>query len=61
MYKYKSTCRFKMLVYVGSDILEVRPQEIIESKEALDYPYLKLIEPIKKVTKKPKPKETKNG
>ncbi len=61
MYKYKSTCRFKMLVYAGSDILEIRPQQIIELTEALDHPYLKLIDPVKKVTKKSKPKETKNG
>ena len=50
MYKYKSTCRFKMLVYVGSDILEIRPQQIIESDVELDYPYLKPIESKKKVS-----------
>ena len=47
MYKYKSTCRFNMLVYSGSEILEVRPQEIISSSVELDNTYLKLI-PLKK-------------
>ena len=55
MYKYKSTCRFKMLLYVGSDILEIRPQQIIESAVKLDYSYLKLIEPK---NSKPKPKKS---
>jgi len=62
MYKYKSTCRFKMLVYSGSEIIEVRPQEIISSKVELNNSYLKLIPKVKKVkkakvTSKPKPKK----
>ena len=36
-----------MLVYSGSEILEVRPQEIISSSVELDNTYLKLI-PLKK-------------
>jgi len=44
-----------MLLYVGSDILEIRPQQIIESAVKLDYSYLKLIEPKKS---KPKPKKS---
>jgi len=59
MYKYISTCRFKMLVYTDDSILEVRPQEIIESLVELDYPYLKLIEPKKKITKNKKQYKTK--
>ena len=61
MYKYKSTCRFKMLIYVGSDILEIRPQQVISSEVGIDHPYLKLITAkkknnpkIKKVIKNPK-------
>ena len=57
-----------MLVYVGSDILEIRPQQMIESAVELDYPYLKPIESQKKVKYKKKTtvntkgtKETKNG
>jgi hypothetical protein len=51
MYKYKSTCRFKMLVYSGSEIIEVRPQEIISSKVELNNDYLKLIPEVKKKKK----------
>ena len=62
MYKYKSTCRFKMLVYSGSDILEIRPQQIIESEVLLDHPYLRLLEEkevkLKKTYKPRKKKET---
>jgi len=66
MYKYKSTCRFKMLVYAGSEILEVRPQEVISSKIKLDNSYLKLIPEVKKkkntVSLKTKPnKDVENG
>ena len=43
MYTYKSTCRFKMLVYSGSDILEIRPQQTIESDIKIEHSYLKLI------------------
>ena len=48
MYKYKSTCRFKMLVFSGKEILEVRPQEVISSKTKLDNSYLKLIPEVNK-------------
>ena len=61
MYKYKSTCRFKMLVYSGSDILEIRPQQIIESECLLEHPYLRLIEEevkTKRIYKPRKKKET---
>jgi hypothetical protein len=59
MYKYKSTCRFKMLVYSGSDILEIRPQQIIESEVLLDHPYLRLLEEKVKPKKTYKPRKKK--
>jgi len=52
MYKYKSTCRFKMLVYTDTNILEIRPQQIIESLEEINHPHLKNITPSKKIVKK---------
>jgi len=48
-----------MLVYTEDSILEVRPQEIIESPVELDYPYLKLIDPKNIVPKKKKKYKTK--
>jgi hypothetical protein len=55
-----------MLVYAGSEILEVRPQEVISSKIKLDNSYLKLIPEVKKkkntVSLKTKPnKDVENG
>tara|TARA_R100001594_G_scaffold146036_1_gene196881 strand:- start:7326 stop:7508 length:183 start_codon:yes stop_codon:yes gene_type:complete len=49
-----------MLVYLGLEILEIRPQQIIESEHLLEHPYLKLIEEnnIKKIYKPRKKKET---
>jgi len=61
MYKYKSTCRFKMLVYTATDILEIRPQQILESVEEIKHPHLKLIEPKKKTDKKKQYKVKKRG
>ena len=61
MYKYKSTCRFKMLVYANTDIIEIRPQQVIESPISLDHPYLHLVEEDikpKKIYKPKKKKET---
>ena len=59
MYKYKSICRFKMLVYTDTDILEIRPQQIIESSVEIKHPHLKLIEPKKKKKKAVKKKQYK--
>ena len=55
-----------MLVYSGSEIIEVRPQEIISSKVELTNSYLKLIPKVNKpkkakVTSKPKPKKQDKG
>jgi len=44
MYKYKSTCRFKMLIYSGPDILEILPQQIIESAVLIEHPYLRRLD-----------------
>jgi hypothetical protein len=65
MYKYKSTCRFKMLVYTDTSILEIRPQQIIESDQVLNHPYLKQIiiekPPVAKKNPIKKIKEIDNG
>ena len=42
-----------MLVHLGSAIVQVRPFQVIESEEALDYPFLKEV-----VKEKPKQKRT---
>ena len=41
-----------MLVYSGTDILEIRPQQILESKIPIKHPYLSLIKDPKPTKKK---------
>jgi len=50
-----------MLLYIGSDILEVRPQQIFESDVELDYPNIKLINEKLKPTKKKHTKKSSKG
>ena len=59
MYKYKSTCRFKMLIYANTDIIEIRPQQVIESLIILDHPYLQLLKDNIKPKKVYKPSKKK--
>jgi len=58
MYTYRSICRFKMLVMLGSEILEVFPGQVIKSKRKVNNSLLKLLDAPKKkiIKKKEKPK-----
>lgn len=47
-YKYKSTCRFSMLIQVEDRIVQIRPLQEIVFKREVDHPYLKLVEEPKK-------------
>ena len=44
MYKYRSTCRFSMLLQIGQEIVQIRPNQIIESDTKIENSYLKLIQ-----------------
>lgn len=44
MYKYKSHCRFNLLIALQDEILEIRPGEIIESEVELQHDNLVLLE-----------------
>ena len=50
-----------MLLYLGSNILEVRPQQVFESSVELDYPNIKLINKKPKPTKKKRTKQSPKG
>ena len=55
MYKYKCTSRYKMLLVVGEEVLEIRPQEIIIVENAISNKFLKRIiirKPKEKIKKK---------
>lgn len=54
MYTYKSKCRFKMLVFTGDGVLEIRPNQIIKSKKSIKSPHLILCEEKSEKIIKPK-------
>jgi hypothetical protein len=43
MYKYKSKCRWNMLLHVDGEIVEIRPGELFESKTLVSSRYLEII------------------
>ena len=43
MYKYKSKCRWNMLLHVDGEIVEIRPGELFESKTLVNSRYLEII------------------
>lgn len=47
MSKYKCTSKFPMLLFIDGEIVEVRPNQIIEAKEDLNYKYLNKVLPKK--------------
>ena len=60
MYKYKCTSRYKMLLVVENEIVEIRPQEIVYFNGAITNKFLRL-QHQKKVETKSKPvKKTKS-
>ena len=60
-YKYRSTCRFSMLLDLGGDLVQVRPNQVIESDKELNYEYLKRIEDKPKTSNKPRRKLSGNN
>jgi hypothetical protein len=42
-YKYRSTCRFPILLVINNEIAEVRPNQVIDSDQQFDHMYLKPI------------------
>jgi len=43
MYKYKSKCRWNMLLHVDGEIVEIRPGELFKSKTLVNSRYLEII------------------
>lgn len=52
MFRYKSKCRWNMLLFIDGEVVEIRPGEFLESKTPAESRYLKLIEPTSIITKK---------
>jgi len=61
MYKYKCTSKFTMLLFIDDVIVEVRPNQIIETKGEVDYKYMKPIVEIKKTVKRTGTKKNTNA
>lgn len=61
VYKYRSTCRFPMLLQVSDSVLEIRPNQVIESEVELRYETLKEILPTPVTKKRRTKKEKLNG
>tara|TARA_R110002020_G_scaffold366392_1_gene578465 strand:+ start:423 stop:677 length:255 start_codon:yes stop_codon:yes gene_type:complete len=54
MYKYKNTSRNNILLYVSDNVQELRPNQVIESEEKLDLPFLHDVTEKKKPIGRPK-------
>jgi len=44
MFKYRSKCRWNMLLCIDGEVIEIRPSELFESKTLVESRYLELIE-----------------
>jgi len=62
MYKYKSKCRWNMLIHLENEIIEIRPGELFESKTFVNSRYLQVLSsPIVKKKGRPKKKVVKEN
>ena len=52
MYKYRSKCRWNMLLHIDGVVVEIRPGELFQAKGAVDSRYLE------QINKKVAPKST---
>jgi len=61
-YKYRCTSRFPVLLEIEGSLMTIRPNQVIETTENLQYDLLKEITDLKPRTKRvPKKIEVKNG
>jgi hypothetical protein len=44
MFKYKSKCRWNILLQLGDEIVEIQPYELFESNTLIESRYLELIQ-----------------
>ena len=62
MYKYRSKCRWNMLLHIDGEVIEIRPGELFESKTLVSSRNLEIIsKPIQEKKKGRPPKESING
>ena len=51
MHKYRSKCRWNMLLHIDGEVVEIRPSEFFSSKAIVESRYLELISQPKKRVK----------
>jgi len=51
MYKYRSKCRWNMLLHIDGEVIEIRPGELFKSKKEVPSRYLDLVAPKKRQPK----------
>ena len=61
MYKYRSRCRWNMLLHIDGEVIEIRPGELFESKTLVSSRNLEIISKPKEKKKGTPPKESING
>lgn len=49
MYKYRSKCRWNMLLHIDGEVIEIRPGEMFKSKAPVESRFLEVL-------KEPKPR-----
>jgi len=57
MFKYRSKCRWNMLLHINGNIVEIRPGELFESNANISSRYLELITKPITTKKRGKPKK----
>lgn len=53
-YRYRSICRFPILIHLDGEITSIRPNQVFESSTPLEMDVLKKVEEENKTTPKPK-------
>jgi len=48
MFKYRSKCRWNMLLHIDGEVVEIRPGEFFQSKKEVDSRYLEVLHVPKK-------------
>ena len=57
MHKYRSKCRWNMLIHVDNAIVEIRPGEEFSSKSLVTSRFLEELTILPKITRKGRPKK----
>lgn len=60
-YRYRSICRFPILIHLEGDIVSIRPNQVFESSVPLEMDVLKRVEEKPATTKPRRGRKSKGG